>query len=150
MNIFDGIDKLVNGNESAAILKEPILLLKEQFASLFAQLSICKNQTTALMEEISNLKMENENIKFENRKLREKIESFHNIKFENHKLREKIEGFHDSNPHKHACEHCRSTKLKLIRSRHSHIFEDLGVRNVFFTCDECGNESSFMIALPSS
>lgn len=148
MNIFDGIDKLIKGNKSAAILKEPVLLLKEEFAALYAQLSICKNQTTALMEEISNLKKENENIKFENCKLREKIETFHTVKFENRNLREKIESYHHSNLHEHACEHCGSTKLRSIRSRHGRIFEDLGVRNALFTCDECGNESSFMVALP--
>lgn len=131
MDIFDEIDKLLSERSTTAELKKRVLLLKEQFAALGAQVSIYRNQTKALMEEIANLKMENKNIKFENSKLCEKMEKFHNS---NHRV--------------YTCEHCGSTKMKMIGKPHNRIFEDLGVKDAIFICEECGKESAFIISLP--
>ena len=67
MNIFDGIEKLINEHGSAVILRNHVALFRDQ-------LSILKEKFSILETENMNLKTENENLKTDNEQLKKKIE----------------------------------------------------------------------------
>ena len=49
------------------------------------------------------------------------------------------------NPSGYVCDHCGSIKLKRTGSRPNATFENLGVKDAIFICEDCGKESSFII-----
>ena len=67
MNIFDGIEKLINEHGSAAILRDHVALFKDQ-------LSILKEKFAVLEAENQNLKTETQNLKMENEQLKKRIQ----------------------------------------------------------------------------
>lgn len=126
MAILDLTEKLINEHGSAVILRERLLLLKDQCAALENELIVCRNEITSLTEKTKKLESENQN-----------------LKLQNSALKEQLKGVHNSNPHGYVCDHCGSPKLKRIGNKPDPIFGDLGIKQAVFKCEVCGKESAF-------
>lgn len=48
-----------------------------------------------------------------------------------------------NNPRGHPCDHCNSTRLRRTRSIPDPTFGDVGIKQVFYICLDCGKESGF-------
>lgn len=135
MNIFAEIEKLINEHGSATILKERILLLKDQHAVLI-------DKNVSHEKEIANLRskiceLENQIADFQIVK--------QNLELNTSKLENEIDSFHDSNPNKYACDNCGSKRLKRTGSRPLKKLAGITIKDALYTCDDCGKESAFTI-----
>jgi predicted nuclease with TOPRIM domain len=90
MGLFDGIEKLITEHGSAAILKERIALVKDQYSALEKQLLDSQLR-------VKELESENQCLEFNNSKLKEKIRGLESQLSEAHdktasleEIREKI------------------------------------------------------------
>lgn len=139
MNIFAEIDnlieKLINEHGSATILKERILLLKDQHAVLIDKNISYEKEITNLGSKICEL--ENQISDFQIVK--------QNLELNVNKLKNEVDSFHNSNPDKHACDHCGSGRLKRTGSRPLKKVAGITIKDALYTCDDCGKESAFTI-----
>ncbi len=122
MGFLDSIEKLINENGSAAILKERIAMLNDQHAFI-------EKQAITLKEQVANLNTENEGLKFDKQQLQQQIKA--------------LELFHHTNPHNYICDHCGSSNLKRTGSRPDPTFGDAGIKQALFNCLSCGKQSAF-------
>ncbi|QOJ20000.1 MAG: hypothetical protein HRU77_04380 [Gammaproteobacteria bacterium] len=134
MSIFTEIERLINEHGSSTILKERILLLRDQHDILCKENAAKEKKILVLESQILNLKHEISDLQLINEKL----------KFENRQLQEKNKIFHNSNPHNDSCSNCGSNKLKRTGSRPHETFGDCGVIEIKYTCNDCGAESFVM------
>ena len=77
MGLFDGIEKLITEHGSAAILKERIVLVKEQYAALEKRLSDSELRAKELESEKERFELENFKLKEKIRGLEEQLSGAH-------------------------------------------------------------------------
>lgn len=128
MVLVDLIEKLINEHGSSVILRERLILLKDQFVALENQILVFRNESISLKEKISLLESENQNLNLENSTLKKKIDNFHNL-----------------NPNNYSCDECGSNNLKRTGSVPNKTFKGLGIKDAVFTCNDCGKESFFIV-----
>ncbi len=126
--LIENIEKLINENGSTLIIKERLLLLKDQLAAYDNELTVCRKKISTMADVICKLESKIQNLKLENRALNEKIESSHS-----------------ANPQVYRCRHCSSIKLKRTGGAPHKIFGDMGIVDAFFTCLDCDKESVITI-----
>lgn len=76
MNLFSGIEKLINEHGSSAILRERIALANDQYSAL-------ESKVKSLESEVAKLKLQKTELELDNNKLREQTQA----------LMERISGF---------------------------------------------------------
>ena len=128
MGFLDGLEKLINEHGSAAILRERIIFLNEQHAVVVKQVGMFEQQ-------VSILQHENKSLELDNSQLQEQIRNL------------EIKLSHDTNPLGHVCDHCGSPDLKRTGNRPDPVFFDLGAKQAVFSCNSCGKESAFELAM---
>jgi hypothetical protein len=79
MNIFDGIEKLINEHGSAKILGERLLLAKDQNTAQEKRISELDTQLKQAQTEISTLRQQLQNNREENERTTKEIQNFHNL-----------------------------------------------------------------------
>ncbi len=133
--LIDEIEKLINEHGSATILKERILLLRDQHDVLI-------NENASLKEKIANAETEIS-------KLKDEMLEFYRInkelEFDNKKLSNELNKFHSDNPDNEVCDHCGSKNLKRCGSKLNAKFGRLGVKDALYSCNDCNKQSAFMI-----
>ncbi len=75
MNIFDGIEKLINEHGSATILRERIALASDQYIALEKKNTLLTKENTSLKSENSILKSENQSLKLDNEEQKIQIQN---------------------------------------------------------------------------
>jgi len=138
MSIFNEIERLINERGSSTILKERILLLKDQHAVLVNQNISHKTKIAELGTAVRQL--ENEVTSFQD--IIEKLE------LDNSQFKKQIDNFHSSNPEGHVCDHCGTKRLKRTGSKPNKTFGDLGVKDAIFQCEDCSKETTVMLDPP--
>jgi len=113
LEIFKGLEKLINEHGSATILRERINLAAQQYAAL-------EKENVSLKQRISRLEAENAQLKHRATRLASA-----------------------GNPAGYVCDHCGSPDLKRIGNREDPTFGVLGVKQAVFSCNSCGKESAF-------
>ncbi len=64
--LIEIIEKLINEHGSGVILKERLLLLKDQLVAYDNEISVCRKKISSLADMIWKLESENQNLKLEN------------------------------------------------------------------------------------
>lgn len=121
MGFLDGIEKLITGHGSAAILKERIALASDQYAAL-------EKKSNDLQAENERLKLDLVDCKKQWRAVEEKLA-------------------HGGNHEKYVCDYCASAHLKRTGTRPHPTFGELGLKEALFRCESCGQESGFELPL---
>ena len=129
--LIENIEKLIDENDSTLIIKERLLLLKDQLAAYDKELTGCRKKVSALADMIGYLESE-----------------IQNIKLENFTLTENMEKLHSPDPHDYQCSLCGSIKLKRIESTFQETFGRFDAKNAFFICLDCGKEKVIKIDAP--
>ncbi|UJP04418.1 MAG: hypothetical protein LZF61_05905 [Nitrosomonas sp.] len=135
MNIFTEIERLITEHGSAAILKERIAFLRDQFDVLKSQKNVLEEEITILKAKVVSLEKEIQVLN----------EGSTNLEINNSNLDSQIDDLHIGNPEKHSCDHCGSSKIKSTGSRINTKYGWMGVKDAIFTCEECSKESTFML-----
>jgi hypothetical protein len=119
MELFKGLEKLINEHGTAVILKERIILAEDRHSTLEDK---CKT-----------LETKNQSLVFDLNQAKEEISS----------LKQRLPKARNTNPDGYVCDHCGCDSLKRTGNRPDPIFEDLGVKQKLFKCNECQKESAF-------
>lgn len=135
MGIFSEIERLINEPESATMLKERILHLRQKHTAFLEESTAYKVKIAELGTQVRQLENEIMRLQDINKKLG----------FLNSQLKDQIDIFHNPNPEGHACEHCGSRQLKQTGSKPNPAFGDLGVKDAIFQCEDCERETAVMI-----
>ena len=135
MNIFAEIERLITEHGSAAILKERVAFLRDQFDVLTSENNVLKEEiksikfnTTSLEKQIQGLNKDNKN-----------------LEINNSNLESQLNDLHTGNPEKHSCDHCGSSRLKRSGSKVIKKLAGIPIKGAIYICEECGKESAFTI-----
>ena len=129
MGFLEGIEKLITEHGSAAILKERLLLVADQYAALEKALAASEAKAKDVLTQKEHLELELRQAKEEIQGLKDSLS-------------------HGSNPEKYVCDHCACTTLTRTGTRPHPTFGGVGVKEALFRCASCGKESAFELPLP--
>lgn len=148
MSVWELLEQLITEHGSAAILRERVAAHREEFERLTAQREELRAQVATLTSELASLKQANAAL---DAKHEESQQQRAELQLENRRLSAQVEHLEellsappDGNPKRHCCHHCGSQRLKRTGSRPNPMFHEVGIRDVLYTCDDCGKESHFM------
>ncbi len=113
-------EKLINEHGSSTILKERLLILKDEYAELEKAKAELQSTNGALQ---SALEQERQRSK---------------------RLEAELAALRSGTLAKYACDHCGSPNLKRTGNRPDPTFGRLGVKQLLFKCEACGKDSAFM------
>ena len=139
MSIFTEIERIIDKRGYSTILKERILLLKDQHA-------VFVDENIAHRTRIAELGTQVRQLKNEITKLQEINEK---LKLDITQLTDKISSFPNSDSKDRVCVHCGSNRLKRTGSKPNEHFRKVGIKDALFLCEDCGKETAIMIIIPS-
>jgi len=116
MGPIEIIEKYINEHGSAAILREPLELLRSEHSML-------ERQAKDALLEVAQLQLANGQLAEQIRSLRDQL-----------------------HPSGYLCDHCSGPHLKRIGNQMDPVLGDLGIEVTAFSCLECGKESFFTVA----
>lgn len=138
MNIFSEIERLITEHGSASILKERIALLRDQFDVLKSQKQVLEEEINILKAKIVTLEKEIQGLNEDNK----------NLEINNSNLQSQLDELHSPNPSNQRCDECGSINVKRTGARPHKTFGKFGVKDILYTCSDCGKVTAVMTDPP--
>ncbi|GAA5785104.1 hypothetical protein [Chitiniphilus shinanonensis] len=113
-------EKIINEDGSSAILKDRLTILKDMYAEIEKACAELQAKNGALQSELEQERSRADRLQNELDTLKSGVFA------------------------KYVCDHCGSPKLTRKGNRPDPTFGDLGVKQLIFSCQACGQESAFI------
>lgn len=128
------IEKLIEEHGSSSILRERLLLLRDQMAQAEKKISELELKVEDAVAETRRCGKEKDDLKLRITELEAQIREL-----------EAVPDYHDAKDEiGYVCLHCGSSNIKRTGSREDPTWGMVGLRRLLFTCNDCGEQSDIL------